>query len=94
MNVRPFGHYFVVAGSSSTVLQDGQFAALKERQYLLLEIFMILTNFKPKKSPFWPFLLEKLSKNHEIKIGDFGCKKSSKFEENLKINNYSLVPQN
>ena len=52
---------------------------------------MILSNFKPKKSPFWLFLLEKLSKNH--KIGDFGFKKLSKFEENSKINIYSLVPQ-
>ena len=38
-----------------------------------------------------PFLLEKSSKIH--KIGGFGCKKSSKFEENSKINIYSLVPQ-
>ena len=38
----------------------------------MLEIFMILSNFKPKKSLFWPFLLEKLSKIH--KIGDFGSK--------------------
>ena len=37
-----------------------------------VEILMILSNFKPKKSPFWPILLEKLSKIH--KIGDFGCK--------------------
>ena len=44
-----------------------------------------------KKSAFWPFLLEKWSKIH--KIDDFGCKKSSKFEENSKINIYSLVPQ-
>ena len=43
---------------------------------------MSFSNFKPKKSPFWPFLLEKWSKIH--KIGDFGCKKSSKFEENSK----------
>jgi len=57
----------------------------------MLEIFMILSNFKPKRSLFWPSLLEKLSKI--LKIGDFGCKKSSKFEENSKINNYSLVPQ-
>ena len=28
----------------------------------MLEIFMILCNFKPKKSPFRPFLLEKLIK--------------------------------
>ena len=27
------------------------------------------------------------------KIGGFGCKKSSKFEENSMINIYSLVPQ-
>ena len=33
---------------------------------------MILTNYKPKKSPFWPFLFEKLSKIH--KIGNFGRK--------------------
>ena len=56
----------------------------------MLEIFMILCNFKPKKSSFWPFLLEKQPKNH--KIGGFGCKKSSKFEENSKMNIYSLVP--
>ena len=51
-------------------------------------ISMIFTNFKPKKSPFWPFLVEKLPKIHQI---GFGCKKSSKFEENSNI--YSLVPQ-
>ena len=46
----------------------------------------------PKIVPFWPFLLEKMSKIH--KIGWFGGKKkSSKFEENSKINIYSLVPQ-
>ena len=38
----------------------------------MLKNFMIFRNFKPKISPFWPFLLEKLSKIH--KIGDFGCK--------------------
>ena len=47
-----------------TVLQDGQFAALKE-----MEIFMILSL---KNHHFWPFLSEKLSKIH--KFGDFGCK--------------------
>ena len=52
---------------------------------------MILRNFKPKKMTFWPFLLEKYPKIH--KIGGFGCKKSLKFEENPKINIYSLVPQ-
>ena len=52
---------------------------------------MILSNFKHEKSSFWPFLLEKYSKIY--KIGGFGCKKSSKFDENLKINIYSLVPQ-
>ena len=64
----------------TTVLQDGQFAALKEREY-----------FKPKKSPFWSFLIEKYSKIH--KIGDYCGKKLSKFEENSKNNIYSLVPQ-
>ena len=38
----------------------------------MFEIFMILSNFKPKKLLFWPFLLEKLSKID--KIGDFGYK--------------------
>ena len=33
---------------------------------------MNLTKFKPKKLPFWSFLLEKLSKIH--KISDFGFK--------------------
>ena len=61
-----------------TVIQDVQFAALKEREYFL-EILMIFSNFKPKTSPFFPFLLEKWSKIH--KIGDFGCKNSSKFEK-------------
>ena len=45
----------------------------------MLEIFMILSNFKPKKSPFWPFLLEKLSKMH--KIGEFGCKNLQNLKE-------------
>ena len=49
---------------------------------------MILSNFQPKKSPFWQFLLEKYSKIH--KIDGFGSKKSS---ENSKINIYSLVLQ-
>ena len=44
-----------------------------------------------KKLQFWPFLFEEYSKIH--KIGGFGCKKSLKFEENSKINIYSLVPQ-
>ena len=57
----------------------------------MLEFFMILSNLKPKKSPFWTFLLEKCSKIHKI-VG-FGCKKSLKFEENPKINIYSLVPE-
>ena len=63
------------------MLQDGQFAALKER-----EILMIFSNFKPKKSPFWPFLFKEWSKIH--KIGDFGYKNSSKFE---KKNQYLLL---
>ena len=42
---------------SLTVLQGGQFAALKKG--IFLEILMILSNFKAKKSSFWPFLLEK-----------------------------------
>ena len=58
------------------MLQDGQFAALEEREFFL-KILMIFSNFKPKKSPF---LLEKWSKIH--KISDFGCKNSSKFEKN------------
>ena len=41
---------------------------------------------------FLPFLFEKLSKIH--KIGDVGSlQKLSKFEENSKINNHSIVPQ-
>ena len=52
---------------------------------------MIFSNFKPKKSPFFPFLLEKWTKIH--KIDDFGYKKSSKFEGNSMINSFSLVPQ-
>ena len=52
---------------------------------------MILSNFKPKRSTFWPFFKEKLSKIH--KTDDFRCKKSLKFEENSKINICSLVPQ-
>ena len=57
----------------------------------ILENLMILSYFKPKKSPFWPFLKENWSKIH--KIGDFCCKKASKFDENSKINIHSLVPQ-
>jgi len=41
---------------------------------------MIFSNFKPKKSPFWPFLLEKLTKIH--KIGDFGCKNHQNLKKN------------
>ena len=52
---------------------------------------MILSYFKPKKSPFWLFLIENWSKIH--KIGDYCGKKSSKSEENSKINIYSLVPK-
>ena len=37
---------------------------------------MILSNFKPKTSLFWPSLLEKQSKNH--KIGGFGVKNLKK----------------
>ena len=59
------------------------FGTLRER--IMLEIFMILSNFKPKKSPFWPFLLEKLSKIH--KIGDFGCKN----HQNLKKIQRSII---
>ena len=33
-------------------------------------VFGNFSDFKPKKSPFWPFLLEKWSKIH--KIDDFG----------------------
>ena len=65
-------------------------AALKEREYFL-EILMILSYFKPKKSPFWLFLIENWSKIH--KIGDYCGKKSSKSEEYSKINFYSLVPK-
>ena len=46
---------------------------------------MILSNFKAKKSPFWPFLLEKLSKIH--KSGDFGCKN----HQNLKNIQRSII---
>ena len=52
---------------------------------------MILSYFKPKKSQFWPFFIENWSKI--LKIRDFCCKKSSKFEEISKINIYFLVPQ-
>ena len=38
------------------------------RKGILLEIFMILSNFKPKKSPFWPFILEKKVKNFKIVV--------------------------
>ena len=44
-----------------------------------MEILKILSNFKPK--------------NHHFGHFGFGCKKSSKFEENPIINIYSLVPQ-
>ena len=43
---------------------------------------MILSNFKPKKLPFWPFLLEKLSKIH--KIGDFGFKNHQNLKKILR----------
>jgi len=52
---------------------------------------MIFSNFKPKKSPFLPFLLEKWSKIHKIR--DFGYKISSKFENNQISIFFSLVPQ-
>ena len=52
---------------------------------------MNLSNFKPQKSLFWPLLLEKYPNIQ--KIGGFGCKNSSKYEENSKINIYSLVLQ-
>ena len=55
-----------------------------QRKGIFLEILMTLSYFKPKKSSFWPFLIENWSKFH--KIGDFCCKKSSKFEGNSKIN--------
>ena len=42
-------------------------------------------DFKPKKSPFWPFLLENLSKIH--KIGDFGFKN----HQNLKKMQRSII---
>ena len=48
---------------------------------------MILSNFKHKKSPFWPFLFEKLSKIH--KIGDYGFKN----HQNLKkIQRLIIIP--
>ena len=62
---------------------------------MFFEILRILSNFlkaySPIKLQFWSFLLEKYSLIH--KIGGFGCKNSSKFEENSKINIYYLVPQ-
>ena len=51
---------------------------------------MILTNFKPKYY-FGHFYFQKQPKIY--KSDDFGCKISSKFEENSKINIYSLVPK-
>ena len=50
---------------------------------------MILSNFKSKKSLFCHFFVENCQKIHII--GYFGCKTSSTFEENSKINTYSLV---
>ena len=44
-----------------------------------------------RKSPFWSFLIGNWPKIH--KIGDFCYKKTSKFEENSKINIYSFVPK-
>ena len=62
------------------MLQDSQFATLTERGYFFGNFNYFLAILSLKKSPFWPFLLEKLSQIH--KIGDFGCTKSSKFETN------------
>ena len=45
---------------------------------------MILTNFKPQKITILAIFIRKIVQNSQ---------KSSKFEENSKINNYSLVPQ-
>ena len=68
------------------MLQGGQFSALKEREFLeILEILMILSNFKPKKSTVLPFFLEKLSKIH--KFGDFG----SKNHQNVKKIQISVI---
>ena len=46
---------------------------------------------RDQKLPFRPLLIVNCSKIP--KIGGFGCKKLSKFEEISKINIYSLVPQ-
>ena len=56
-------------------------------QGILLEILMVLSNFKPKNHHFGHFYSKKLSKIH--KIGDFGCKN----QQNSNITNYPLVPQ-
>ena len=53
------------------MLQDDEFAELKEGN-----ILGNFDDFKPKKSPFRPFLIVNWSKIH--KIGDFGYKKNIK----------------
>ena len=78
---------FLIPSNPFTVLQDGKFAALKER-----EIFMILTNFESKNHHFGHFYyLEKIVKNSQN--WRFWLQKSPKFEENSNITNHSLVPQ-
>ena len=52
---------------------------------------MVLSNLKPKKITILAFFIRKKVKNS--KIGGFGCKKSSNFEENSMIYTYSLVPK-
>ena len=53
---------------------------------------MIFSNFNPKKLVFWPFFKEKYSKTR--KIDNFGCKKTSKFEENPQDQNLFLIAAN
>ena len=68
-----------------TVLQDDQFAALKEREYYW-KFLMILSNFKPKNHYFAIFIrkIVKNSQNWWFWL----------VEENSKINIFfSLVPQ-
>ena len=56
-----------------------------------MEILMFLSNFQPKKITILAIFIRKIVKNS--KIGGFGCRKSSKFEENSMTNTFSLVPQ-
>ena len=49
------------------MLQDVKLAALKEREYFW-KFLVILSNFKPKKSPFWPFLKKNSHKFKKIYV--------------------------